>query len=102
MVFQNLLECRNEFFRAGKCLRCKDFITTLQEKKFHDFIRHYEDGQMKLSELKPMDIEQHGLITKYGISVYRHNDKYDFYDAESVVSDFLRNVKNRFVLIMTL
>ena len=44
-----------------------------------------------------MDMEQDGLITKYAISAYKHKDEYDFYDAESVVTDFLSNVKSRFV-----
>ena len=44
-----------------------------------------------------MDMEQYGLITKYAISAFKHKDEYDFYDAESVVTDFLSNVKNRFV-----
>ena len=67
------------------------------KKKIHDFIRHYGDGQIKPFELKPMDMEQYGLITKYAISAYKHKDEYDFYDTESVVSDFLNNVKKRFV-----
>ena len=66
-------------------------------KKNHDFVRHYEDGQVKPFELKPMDIEQYGRITEYVISAQKHKDEYDFYDAESVVTDFLSNVKNRFV-----
>ena len=52
---------------------------------------------MKPFELKPMDMEKYGLITKYAISTYKHRNEYDFYDAESVVTDFLNNVKNRFV-----
>ena len=96
-LFKNLFECKNEIFRPEKCLRCTDFIATLEEKKIHDFIRHYEDGQVKPFEPKPMDMEQYGLITKYAISAYKHKDEYDFYDTESVVIDFLRNVKNRFV-----
>ena len=44
-----------------------------------------------------MDMEQYRLITKYGISTYKPKDEYDIYDAESVVTDFLSNVKNRFV-----
>ena len=71
--------------------------SNIGRKKNHDFIRHYEDGQVKPFELKPIDIEQYGLITKYAISTYKHNDEYDFYDAESVVTDFLSNLKNRFV-----
>ena len=43
-----------------------------------------------------MDMEPYGLITKYAISAYKHKDEHDFHDAESVVTDFLSNVKNRF------
>ena len=66
-------------------------------KKNSRLIRHYEDGQVKPFELKPMDMEQYGLITKYTVSAYKHEDEYNFYDAESVVSNFLSNAKNRFV-----
>ena len=43
-----------------------------------------------------MDMDPYELITKYAISAYKHKDEYDFHDAESVVTDFLSNVKNRF------
>ena len=42
-------------------------------------------------------MEQYGLITKYAISAYKHKDEYDFYDAESIVTDFLSNVRYKFV-----
>ena len=90
--FQNLLECKNELFRAGKCLRCKDFITKLQQKKVLNFIRHYEDRQFNSFELKTMDIEQYGLITKYDILVYKHKDEYDFYDAEKIASNLIKTL----------
>ena len=44
---KNLFVSKKEIFRPGKCLRCTDIIATLEEKKIHDFIRHYEDGQVK-------------------------------------------------------
>ena len=86
------MECKNELFRAGKCLRCKDFITKLQQKKVHNFIRHYEDRQFNSFELKTMDIEQYGLITKYDILVYKHKDEYDFYDAEKIASNLIKTL----------
>ena len=61
------------------------------------FIRHYEDGQFKPFELKPMAMEQYRFITKYAVSAYKQKDESDFYDAESIVTDFLSTVKNRFV-----
>ena len=68
-------------------------------KKYYNFIRHYEDGQVKHFQLNSM--EQYRLITKYVVSAYKHNDEYDFYVVESVVTDFLSNVKTRFEPIMT-
>ena len=68
--------------------------TDIGRKNIDNFIRHYEDVQVRLFEPKPMDMEQYGLITKYA---YKHKDEYDFYNAERVVTDFLSNVKNRFV-----
>ena len=44
-----------------------------------------------------MDMEQYGLKTKYAISVCNHKTEYDFYDPDSVVTDFLSKVKNKFV-----
>ena len=70
-------------------------------KKYYNFIRHYEDGQVKHFELKPMDMEQYRLITKYVVSAYKHNDEHDFHVVESVMTDFLNNVKTRFEPIMT-
>ena len=72
---------------------------TSQEKTIRGFLRHYEDGQVKPFKLKPMDLEQYGLITKYAISAYKHKHEYNFYDTESVVNDFLKNIKNKFVTI---
>ena len=48
-----------------------------------------------------MDMEQCKLITKYVVSAYKHNDEHDFYVVESVMTDFLNNVKTRFEPIMT-
>ena len=82
--FKNLSEYKNEIFRQEQCLRCTDFIATSEKKKIHDFVRHYEDGQVQPFDLTPMDMEQYGLLTKYGNSAYKRKDEYDFYDAESV------------------
>ena len=85
----NLFKCQNEIFRARKCLRCEDIIPTLEIKTSHDFLKYYKDGQVKP--------ERQELITKYEISADKHGHEYDFQNAESVVNNFLRNVKSRFV-----
>ena len=95
--FKNIFKCENEILKLRECLCCRNVIAIFEEKKINDFIRLYEDGQVKTFELTPMHMEQSGLITKYVISAYRHKDEYDFYDAEKVVNDFLSNVTNKFV-----
>ena len=62
-------------------LFCADLIATLEEKKIHNFIRHYEDRQVKLFELTPMDMEEYAIMAKYATSTYKHKDEYDFYDS---------------------
>ena len=49
--------------------------SNIGRKKINDFIRLYEDGQVKTFELTPMHMEQSGLIMKYVISAYRHKDE---------------------------
>ena len=62
-------------------LFCADLIATLEEKKIHNFIRHYEDRQVKLFELPPMDTEEYAIIAKHATSTCKQKDEYDFYDS---------------------
>ena len=42
-----------------------------------------------------MDYGVIGEIQKYQITFREHSNDYDFYNSESLVDDFLLNVKNR-------
>ena len=72
---------------------CGEFLTTLDYKKAHDFVKHYEEGKEALVEDKPLDIVKTLNIVKYQISYAKHSDYYNFSDSEQVINEFLTNVK---------
>ena len=45
------------FFKISPMLTLYRVHNNIGRKKIHDFIRHYENGQVKPFELKPIDIE---------------------------------------------
>ena len=78
------------------CNLCGDFLTTLNYKKAHDFVKHYCEGKESLVEDKPLDIIKTPHIAKYQISYFKHSDEYNFSNSEQVVNEFLTNVKLHF------
>ena len=91
-LFQQSRNC--SIFR--KCLRCDDFLTTSDFKVKHDILKHCNEGQNKLFQDKPVDIETFGKITKYTISVNNFGENYNFKSSEEIVEDFLKNVCSKF------
>ena len=75
-------------------MRCKEFIPTTKFKFFHDFLKHYSKGKNIIEE-KPIIVTKIGKITKFEINYQNHSSFYDFYNSESVVDEFLFNVKNK-------
>ena len=78
------------------CALCNEFITTSNYQKAHNFVKHYQEGKEELVEDKPTDIIKTLSITKYQILYSKHSDYYNFSDSESVVNEFLSNVKVHF------
>lgn len=66
---------------------------TTRFKRFHDFLKDYEDGKRKLFEDRRIDIYNLGNILSHKITVGKHKDYYNFEDSEQVVEDFLNNSK---------
>ena len=96
--YQNLvsLTAKENSYLFQKCLRCSELLPTTKYKAVHEFVKHYSDGDQELAENKPLNIEENKLFTKYSIDVKKFGSFYDFYDSESVISDFLKNVKAKF------
>ena len=78
------------------CALCNEYITTSNYQKVDNFIKHYQEGKEELVENKPVDIIKTLSITKYQILYSKHSDYYNFSDSESVVNEFLSNVKVHF------
>ena len=76
-------------------MRCEEFIPTTRFKLFHDFLKHYNEGKDNIVEEKPFTVTKIGKITKFEINYQNHSSFYDFHNSESVVDEFLFNVKNR-------
>ena len=61
---------------------------------YHEFLKHYSDGKNVIEE-KPVIVTKIRKITKFEINYQNHSSFYDFYNSESVVDEFLFNVKNK-------
>ena len=96
-LFKKLFdECVANRLLNKNCSLCGEFLTTLNYKKSHDFVKHYEEGKQTLVEDKPLEIVNTSNITKYQISYSKHSEYYDFTNSEQVVNEFLTNVKLHF------
>ena len=63
-------------------------------KLYHDNLKHYSDGKNVIEE-KLVIVTKIGKITKFEINYQNHSSFYDFYNSESIVDEFLFNVKNK-------
>ena len=95
IFFQRLFDEKNNVFHGRRCVRCEEFILTTRFKLFHDFLKHYNEGKDNIVEEKPLTVTKIGKITKFEINYQNHSSFYDFHNSESVVDEFLFNVKNR-------
>ena len=95
IFFQRLFDEKNNVFHVRRCVRCEEFIPTTRFKLFHDFLKHYNEGKDNIVEEKPLTVTKIGKITKFEINYQNHSSFYDFHNLESVVDEFLFNVKNR-------
>ena len=90
----NIFYEKNNVFHGRRCVRCEEFIPTTKFKLFHDFLKHYSNGKNIIEE-KPILVTKIGKVTKFEINYQNHSSFYDFYNSESVVEEFLFNVKNK-------
>ena len=75
------------------CIRCGCFILTVKNKRRHNFLKHYVDGERKPAELKPIDVGKKDGIISFTIPYDKYSDEYNFFNSEELVEDFLFNIK---------
>ena len=95
--FKKLFNTQANQLINKNCSLSSDFLTTLNYKKAHDFVKHYKEGKEGLVKDKPLDIiKSSPSIVKYQISYFKHSNDYNFSNSEQVVNEFLTNVKLHF------
>ena len=93
--YQKLLSIVSNNYLFQKCLRCSELLPTTKFKAAHEFLVHYDEGNNQLPEEKPIDIEENEIFVKYSIDVKKFGDSYDFFNSQSVITDFLNNVRSK-------
>ena len=74
-------------------MKCNEFLPTTKFKSYH-FLKHNSSDKNVIEE-KPLSVTSIGNVTKFEISYQEHSTYYDFYNSESLVDEFLFNVKTR-------
>ena len=78
------VDSKNEFFKkffvedknvfyGKRCLRCQEYLPTSRFKIYHNFLKHYNDGN------KPITVTEIGEVKKCEITFQEHSDSYDFF-----------------------
>ena len=92
--FKKLFKKQSNVFHGKKCVRCNEFLPSSCSKVIHDSLVRYDAGKNVFEE-KPFTYKTVGEIRKYEITFMQHLLDYDFYNADTLVDEFLLNVKNR-------
>ena len=95
LFFKYLFLTNNELISI-QCYRCDEFLATKEYQRKHNFLEHYSDSKNLPFEEKPIQIKNiHGLTT-YEISFEKHANYYNFLDPDTIIEEFLMNVRHRF------
>ena len=94
VFFKRLFEDQNNVFHGTRCVRCNEFLLTKKFKSYHDFLKHYSSSKNVIEE-KPLTVTSISNVAKFEISYQEHSAHYNFYNSESLVDEFLFNVKTR-------
>ena len=97
------VDSKNEFFKkifvedkkvfyGKRCLRCQEYLPTSRFKIYHNFLKHYNDGETV--DNKPITVTEIGAVKKYEITFQEHSDSYDFFNSEKLVDEYLLLVKS--------
>ena len=92
---QKIFESDNRPFLKN-CLRCKQLITTSDQKAKHDFLKHYSEGKIIPFEEKPLDIIKNPALSIHQIEYKKYSNIYSFDNSAKRFDDFWKNVKQRF------
>ena len=91
---KSFIEDKNVFY-GKRCLRCQEYLPTSRFKIYHNFLKHYNDGETVVDN-KPITVIEIDAIKKFEITFQEHSDIcYDFFNSEKLVEEFLLLVKGK-------
>ena len=93
------VEDKNVFY-GKRCLRCQEYLPTSKFKIYHNFLKHYNDGETVVDN-KPITATEIDAVKKYEITFQEHSDSYDFINSEKLVDEFLLSVKSKILCSKT-
>ena len=76
-----------------KCFRCNEFVTTKKHKIAHNFLKYYVGGKTKPFETKRIEIKDNSSLLSYEISCNKHGHLHDVSNADKLVDEFLKMLK---------
>ena len=82
-------------FNGKRCLKCQEYLPTSRFKIYHNFLKHYNDGETVVDN-KPITVTEIGAVKKYEITFQEHFDSFDFFNPEKLVDEFLLSEKVKF------
>ena len=87
------IEDKNVFY-GKRCLRCQEYLPTSRFKIYHNFLKHYNDGEVVVDN-KAVAVTEIGAVKNYEITFQDHSESYDFFNSEKLVEEFLLLVKGK-------
>ena len=94
-----MLGKKRSYFKPVKCLRCDEFVSTLNAQNLHYFLRYRSERKTTGFEDRPLNTYTIGSINVFEINVQEHSRYYNFEEPGGVVSNFLSNFRSKFVPI---
>ena len=87
IIFLQRSFCRkkDKGFVPCTCPRCDKFLVNSREKKLHNFIRHYNDGETLHFENRPVFVSRFAGVVVYTINYESHNEFYNFFDPVKLI-----------------
>ena len=93
-LFKKIFAEDKNVFYGKRCLRCQEYLPTSRFKIYHNFLKHYDDGETVVDN-KPITVTEVGSVKKHEVTFQEHCDSYDFFNSEKLVDEFLVWVKSK-------
>ena len=88
---------KKKFFFVRKCYRCEQILSSRNEEKIHNFLKHFHEGGKFPIEDKPITMSFLSEKRKlFRIEYKKHKNSYDFGDDFALPNEFFNVVDIKF------